>query len=123
MDGSLVVAGFGLLLCGMGVLLAIGAALGWSGRLLRGSPRMRGTAYASGLWSGVSFLFLAVTGLPPLRESMWGVLFALPWLGFLGLSLCCYFSHRPPAWALPPWQRKYIRPHRAKPGPAGDERR
>ena len=97
---SIGLAAFGILLAGIG-------ALGWSGRLAKGSPRSRGTNYTVALSIGVGFLIGSVGyGLPPLRESLWGAFFfAVPALAWLIFGLYCALAG-PPVWATPGWQRQ-----------------
>lgn len=99
MGQSLGIAAFGLVLAGMG-------ALGWSGRLAKGSPRNLETNYTASLSIGVGFMLLAVFGLPGLRESLWAwFLFAVPAFACLIFGMYCAVT-RPPVWATPGWQRR-----------------
>lgn len=97
---SIGLAAFGILLAGIG-------ALGWSGRLAKGSPRNLWTNYTAALSIGVGLLIGSVGyGLPPLRESLWGAFFfAVPALACLIFGLNCARAG-PPVWATPGWQRR-----------------
>ncbi|MEO7556692.1 MAG: hypothetical protein ABIV94_08845 [Acidimicrobiales bacterium] len=94
-------------LAAVGVLIGGIGALGWSGRLVRGSPRNSFTAYTVTSSIGIGLLLLAVFGLPPLRESPLGLLlFGLPAFAFMIFGIYCALAG-PPVWAVPEWQRPY----------------